>query len=120
AGGKSSTGTLNAWTLKLLADAGSGTGIHSVAETENFILYPCYPNPVQEETRIVFKILAKEQVNLSVYEQTGQLVKKLVDEVLPAGEYSMLCNVNDISPGVYFIRLESKGLNYTQKLVVLK
>jgi hypothetical protein len=119
-GEKGTTGTLNAWTLKLLTDAGSGTDIHSVAESENFLLYPCYPNPAHEKTRIDFRIPTKEKVNLSVYSQSGQTVEKLVDELLPAGEYSTVWNVNDISPGVYFIRLELGGVTCNQKLVVLQ
>jgi subtilisin-like proprotein convertase family protein len=114
------TGTLNAWTLKLLTDAGSGSGIHSVDGTENLLLNPCYPNPVREKTRIDFNILSKDQVNISVYNQAGQVVAKLVDEVLTTGYYSMVWNVNDISPGIYFVRLETNGISCSQKLVVLK
>ncbi|MBE0677342.1 MAG: T9SS type A sorting domain-containing protein [Bacteroidales bacterium] len=119
-GEKSSTGTLNAWTLKLLSDAGSGTGIHSAAGTEDLMLNPCYPNPAQEKTRIDFNILSNDKVNISVYNQAGQVVAKLIDEVLTPGYYSMVWNVHDISPGIYFIRLETNGISCSQKLVVLK
>jgi len=113
-------GTLNAWTLKLLTDAGSGTGIHSAAGKEDLMLYPCYPNPAQEETRIDFNILSNDKVNMSVYNQAGQVVAKLIDEVLTPGYYSMVWNVHDISPGVYFIRLETNGISSSQKIVVFK
>jgi subtilisin-like proprotein convertase family protein len=114
------TGTLNAWNLKLLTDAGSGSGIHSVDGAENLLLNPCYPNPAREKTRIDFNILSKDQVKISVYNQAGQVVAKLIDEVLTPGYYSMVWNVQDISPGVYFIRLETNGISASRKVVVLK
>lgn len=119
-GEKSATGTLNGWTLKLLADAGSGTGIHSAAGNEDMMLYPCYPNPAQEETRIDFNILSNDEVNISVYNQAGQMVAKLIDEVLTPGFYSMVWNLHDVSPGVYFIRLETNGISTSRKVVVFK
>jgi len=119
-GEKSSTGTLNAWTLKLLTDAGSGTGIHSVTGDEDLMLSQCYPNPAQEETRIDFNIRLNDKVNMSVYNQAGQVVAKLVDEVLIPGYYSVVWNVHDISPGIYFIRLETNGISSSRKIVVFK
>ncbi len=120
AGGKSFSGTLYGWTLKLLTDAESGTGILSPEETENFLLYPCYPNPLNEETRIEFKIPKRGHVNLVVYNQAGQMVKKLIDMELYEGEHSKVWNVGNISAGTYFLHLESNGIINVRKLVVIK
>ncbi len=117
---KSSSEVLNGWTLKLLTDAGSGTGIYSPDDIENFLLYPCYPNPLSTETRIEFKIPKRSHVNLSVYNQSGQIVKKLVNTELYEGEHSAVWNAQEISAGTYFIHLESEGIVSIQKLVVIK
>jgi len=117
---KSTTGTLNGWTLKLLTDAGSGTGIHSPEEIENFLLNQCYPNPAREETRIDFKIPWNGHVNLQVFNLSGQMISKLVDSDLTEGEHTRLWNVRNISAGTYYLHLESNGIIIIQKLIVIK
>jgi len=117
---KSSTEVLNGWTLKLLTDGGSGTGIYTQENIENFQLYPCYPNPLNEETRIDFKIPKRGHVNLMVYNLSGEVVKKLVDTELNEGEHSRVWNAQDIAAGTYFLHLESNGIISVQKLIVIK
>lgn len=117
---KSSTEVLNGWTLKLLTDGGSGTGIYSQEDIENFQLYPCYPNPLKQETRIDFKIPKRGHVNLVVYNLSGEVVKKLVDTELNEGEHSRVWNAQEIAAGTYFMHLESDGIISVQKLIVIK
>ena len=117
---KSTTETLNGWTIKLLTDGGSSTGVLSPEEIENFLLYPCYPNPLNEETRIEFKIPKKGHVNLSIYNQSGQIVKKLVNTELNEGEHTRIWNAQNVSAGTYFLHLESNGIISVQKLIIIK
>ncbi len=87
---------------------------------KNYGLEQNYPNPLNEKTRIEFKIPKKGHVNLSIYNQSGQIVKKLVNTELNEGEHTRIWNAQDISAGTYFLHLESNGIISVQKLIIIK
>jgi hypothetical protein len=90
-------------------------------------LYPNYPNPFNPETTISF-FTAKDAENaeLVIYNIKGQKVKTLVNEVLPAGEHSVVWDGRDtnnkaVASGIYFYNLKvgNKSLA-TKKCLLLK
>jgi flagellar hook assembly protein FlgD len=94
----------------------------------NNILYQNYPNPFNPETTIVFNLTAEDAENaeLVIYNLKGQKVKTLVNEVLPAGEHSVVWdgkNTNNkaVASGIYFYNLKvgNKSLA-TKKCLLLK
>jgi hypothetical protein len=121
AGGmKSTTGTLNGWTLKLLTDAGSSTGIDSPAAWQNMAPLLIFPNPVSGETSIQFNISTRTHVELSIYNQAGLVVEKLVDAELNTGSHTRIWNTEKIAPGTYFVQLNVNGAVHVSKLVVAR
>lgn len=88
-------------------------------------LYQNYPNPFNPSTTLMFDLAESGKVKLSVYNIKGQLVRRLVDESLAAGTHRIVWDGVDshnsqVSSGVYFIRFESRGHNYTRKAVLMK
>ncbi|MDD4308782.1 MAG: C25 family cysteine peptidase [Candidatus Cloacimonetes bacterium] len=84
-----------------------------------------YPNPFNPETTFRFSLKESARARLSVYNVKGQLVKKIVDEVLPSGIHQIVWNGRDfnnspVSSGIYFYRLESKEYSATKRAVLLK
>jgi C1A family cysteine protease len=86
-----------------------------------------YPNPFNPVTSISFRVsLSQQQVNLNIYNIKGQLVKSLVDNVLPAGEHSVIWEGTDwknnpVASGIYFYRLNTEnGESATGKCILLK
>ncbi|NIM18927.1 MAG: T9SS type A sorting domain-containing protein [Candidatus Latescibacteria bacterium] len=84
-----------------------------------------YPNPFNPSTTIKYSIKARASVSLKIYNVTGQLVKTLVNEEKPAGEYTKGWNGrndagNPVSSGVYFYKLVTKNFTQTKKMVLLK
>jgi len=84
-----------------------------------------YPNPFNPETQITFNLPEAEHVNLSVYNLKGQLVKLLADEILPAGNNSLIWNGRNengrkVSSGVYLLRLKSSNEIATKKVMLMK
>ena len=59
-------------------------------------------------------------MSLKVYNPLGMEVAILVNEVKSAGKYSVTFNGSDLSSGVYYYRLESKGFSQTKRMVLLK
>jgi hypothetical protein len=91
------------------------------------ILLNNYPNPFNPYTIISFSIpydFTNSNVDLSIYDITGRLVKTLVNENLPAGNYLTKwagdnANGNKVSSGVYIysIRVGDRVLNKKMTLV---
>jgi len=86
----------------------------------------CFPNPFNPGTTIVFSLDKPQLVKLSIYDTTGRLVHRIVqDEYYPAGEHEFTWNGKDdsgtkVSSGVYFLRLDSGIVPQIIKIVLLK
>ncbi len=83
-------------------------------------LLPNYPNPFNPSTTLSYRLNRAGAVKLSVYNSLGQHISTLVDETQTAGSYSVPFDGQQLSSGVYFIRLESAGVVQTGKMVLIK
>jgi flagellar hook assembly protein FlgD len=100
----------------------------------NNILYQNYPNPFNPITTISFSVTqnavsgsdGSSFVTLEIYNLKGQKVKTLVNEVLPAGEHSVVwdgknTNNKSAASGIYFYDLKvGKKSLATKKCLLLK
>jgi hypothetical protein len=91
---------------------------------DNYRIANCYPNPFNAVTKIDFELKSGGSVNLSVYDIRGSLVSNLADGYYSAGNYSVEWHADDISSGIYFVRLagdsESLSKPVTARVVYLK
>ncbi len=90
-----------------------------------FELLQNYPNPFNPTTTINFTMTKPGQVELSVYDITGRLVKKLVDENRPAGKHQVIWNGRDMSDntvatGVYFYSISDQTTRLVRKMMLIK
>ena len=74
---------------------------------------------------IRYSLEAQENVGICVYDVRGRLIRTLVDEVRPAGDYSVTWNGDtdygtQVASGVYFIKVETSGDVMTGKALVIK
>ncbi len=84
-----------------------------------------YPNPFNSSTKINIKIDKLASVKLSIYNANGELISKLVDGRLIAGDHNFDWNGKNmngmsVNSGVYFCRLQSGSTVQTRKLVLVK
>ena len=126
--------------MQYTRNLGTGDGIELIkaspsvnVEEENnqlpgkFVLYQNYPNPFNPSTVISFDIAKDENVNLSVYDASGKLVKVLINnEFRRAGNYQVnfnaasMGNKSGISSGIYYYRLRSGNEAVTRKMMLIK
>jgi hypothetical protein len=90
-----------------------------------FLLKQNAPNPFTGSTTISYQLTANSQVNLSIYNITGQLVKTLTNELKGAGSHSITWDGRDnngtkVSGGVYVYKLKAGEKEATQRMVLLK
>jgi endo-1,4-beta-D-glucanase Y len=92
----------------------------TVVSPEGFYLKENYPNPFHTTTTIEYSVAEGSQVQLTIYNISGQEIKTLVEEVLPAGKYTVDVELNDLAPGVYFYRLKAGGNSIQKKMVLIR
>jgi len=94
------------------------TGINP--QLQNGIAVSIYPNPSSGQFTITFTLNEQTHVNLSVVNNFGQVVEKLIDEKLMPGEKQVTCHAADYPAGVYFYRIQAGKEAGTGKMVLLK
>ena len=81
-----------------------------------------YPNPANNVTKVFFSLPCNSITQLSIYNLTGQLIKKVINEEMTAGQHSIEIPVSELKEGVYFYNLTTSGeinINQSKRLVVV-
>lgn len=85
-----------------------------------------YPNPFNPETILPLVVPAPaRQIQLSVYNSAGQLVRELLNEKMNPGRYQVLWDGRDqsgfrVSSGVYLYRMQAQGAVLVRRMTLLK
>ncbi len=84
-----------------------------------------FPNPFNPTTKIAFGLAAPANVSLRIYDAAGRLVRTLVEDARPAGNYSELWDGRDsggraVASGIYFYRLTAGAFTETRKMALLR
>ena len=86
----------------------------------DFRLAQNYPNPFNPTTNITYVLPKTENVSLKVYDVLGREVATLVNEVKPAGVYTVPFNASNLASGVYFYKLQAGSFVQTKKMMLVK
>lgn len=92
---------------------------------EEYRLSQNYPNPFNPETTIRFNVPKSVDLTLKVYDLLGRLVKTLHEGRIAAGEHEVVWDgTNDlgqeVSTGIYYYQMSTKGFTRTHRMVLLK
>lgn len=101
------------------------TTVSGITNQENepltFKLSQNFPNPFNPTTMINFVIPQKSAVTLGIYDMSGRLVAKLINnEVRTEGAYSYQIDGTTLSSGMYVYRLSAGNFTETRKMILLK
>jgi len=85
----------------------------------------CYPNPFNPELTISFNLEETQDVKLNVFNVKGQKVKTLVSELFRPDAYNIVWkgadnSGNQVSSGVYYIRLQVGDDLVNRKVILMK
>ena len=89
--------------------------INSFNKPIGFSLYQNFPNPFNSSTTIFYKINHRSRVSLEIYDVTGKLVETILDTERDRGIYAESINLDKLSSGIYFYRL-----NYNRDSIAKK
>jgi len=92
---------------------------------KSFNLMDNYPNPFNPFTTLRYEILKDEKVEITVYDMSGRVVRKLLNNVQKAGQNHVQWNgLNDqgmtVSSGSYLYNIQAGGHGETRKMVLLR
>ncbi len=76
------------------------------------------PNPFSNQTSIHYFLPSNGKVSLKVYDQLGNEVAVLVNEIQSKGTKEVIFNPNKLSPGLYYYTLTFDGKQLTNKMVL--
>jgi len=127
-----SRGVVVELTNALVAD--NALGISKVTDLTNaslralptvYALSKNFPNPFNPTTTIEYQIPASGNVDMVIYNMTGQKVRTLVNETKNAGFYKVMWDgKNDmgesVASGLYFYKLVSGNFNKIEKMTLVK
>lgn len=80
------------------------------------------PNPFDENTYIRFKLYAESNINLIIYDQTGRVAAKIIDNTnMKPGKYLFSVNAKtyNLSPGIYSYQLLTKDSSVQKKMMII-
>jgi hypothetical protein len=89
-----------------------------------FAARPAAPNPFRTSTTLSFDLPATRHVNLAVYGIDGGIVRRLIDQDLPAGQHRAVWDGRDergqfVASGIFFARVRAGEFTSTLRVVRL-
>ena len=94
--------------------------VESIVNPDAFELTANYPNPFNPSTKIDFSVPVEGQVKLVVYNSLGDEVATLVNDVVPAGTYSVNFDASSLPSGAYVYRLVAGSHSETKRMMLAK
>jgi hypothetical protein len=95
----------NEWTYHPFSPAGISGG----SAMPEKLAMNAFPNPFNSTSRIEFSLERPSEVELSVFDIQGRLVRTLVSELRTTGNYTVLFDAGMLTSGVYFLRMQRDG-----------
>jgi len=87
---------------------------------EDYSISSIYPNPFNPVTNIIYGIPEYTNVQVIIFDISGNKVKTLINESQSPGYHSINWNADGYPSGVYFVNMTSGNYTKIQKLMLVK
>jgi beta-glucanase (GH16 family) len=94
------------------------TGINGYQKNHQYFNLKASPNPANDYTIISYDLPESADVELTIKDFTGRVIRTLVSEKQTAGSYSLQWETENLPSGVYFCTLKAGDKISTQKCVI--
>ncbi len=85
-----------------------------------FALQQNYPNPFNPVTTIRYNLAEEAHVRLTIYDILGREIAVPVNGRIESGSHVVTWDAETVTSGVYIYQLETQGLTYTRKMILLR
>lgn len=86
----------------------------------DFALSEPYPNPFNATTTLRFSLPEQNVIAINLWDLNGRLVKSLLSDRFSAGWHSLTFNADDLSSGLYIVRMSTDDKFSQKKVMLLK
>ena len=129
---KNKDGTTQSFNIEEVRKLTFSVGVVSVKDGEiignaikSFTLLQNYPNPFNPSTTIEYQIPKAGDVEVNIYNITGQLIRKIESSFKNAGSYKVVWNSrNDfnqsVASGIYIFYVKYNNSFLTKKIILIK
>ncbi|MFO7445753.1 MAG: T9SS type A sorting domain-containing protein [Ignavibacteriaceae bacterium] len=106
------------WTLK--SEITTNVPVETATLPMAYQLSQNYPNPFNPSTQIMYTVPEDAYVQLRVYNTIGKEVAALVNDRKSAGTYVAAFNGENLSSGIYFVKMTAGKFNQVIKMTLVK
>jgi len=108
--------------MKIGSSSAAVVNLSEIAE--GYELLPNYPNPFNPATRITYHLPTRSRVEVRIYNILSQEIRILVNDVLEAGDQSVLWDARDnsgnqVASGVYMYQMRAASIANPTNTVIL-
>jgi hypothetical protein len=80
-----------------------------------------YPNPFTDKTTISYLLTQQGSVKITLYDSYGKMIRSLEEKAIATtGKHSFTLNMEGMTAGIYFIRIETKEYNVYKGILMTK
>jgi hypothetical protein len=105
----------NTWIAEITGIGGE-TGIDNLSNSNDFKVYP---NPIYQEFKTEFELTFASKINIEIYNNQGELVKKLFTGSANTGRNQFTFNKSNLLDGTYFIRITSNEKTLKNEKIII-
>lgn len=98
---------------------GITTGVDGAAVTA-FAMDPIAPNPARGATPVRFALPYRADVRVSVLDVQGREIAVLADGAFEAGRHAVTLDGARLSPGLFFVRVQSGGVSLARRVAIVR
>ncbi len=91
-----------------------------VEPSEDIKLYKPLPNPTANILEVSFALTKQSNVEITIYNVNGQIVKKVLSETKYNGTYKITSDCQEFRNGVYLVKMKTDNFEAIQKFIVAK
>ena len=85
---------------------------------DNALNLSIFPNPTSDIISVAFDLLEDKAVEINLIDVLGKTVKSISKQTFGNGNHSISMPVNDLSKGIYFIKVNVNNVSSTQKIII--
>ncbi|MBS1515973.1 MAG: T9SS type A sorting domain-containing protein [Bacteroidetes bacterium] len=114
--------TVSTFSSYFLVKYSQSVGINNLSNNipAKFTLYQNYPNPFNPTTKVKFDIPKLSDVNIIIFDAIGREIKNVSQNNLNAGSYEYKFNGENLSSGIYYLKLNAGEFSKTVKMILMK
>jgi hypothetical protein len=119
ADGRTNDGMINLYTAFInLSNDSTAAGIQNITSVNGALkIYSVYPNPVKNQLNLSYQTSQPGQMDFTVYDEAGKLVKSLPSIQASIGTGNAQVNTSELAAGTYLLRIMFNGSMNVRRFV---